>query len=54
MDNFLAHILIVDDDDGIRELVKQYLDQNNYLVSTANSAEDALEKVKIIKFDLMF
>ena len=53
MKNFKAHILIVDDDDGIRELVKQYLDQNNYLVSTANSAEDAFEKVKIIKFDLI-
>ena len=53
MKNFKAHILIVDDDDGIRELVKQYLDQNNYLVSTAKSAEDALEKVKIIKFDLI-
>jgi len=53
MKNCKAHILIVDDDDGIRELVKQYLDQNNYLVSTANSAEDALEKVKIIKFDLI-
>ena len=53
MKNFKAHILIVDDDDGIRELVKQYLDQNDYLVSTANSAEDALEKVKIIKFDLI-
>ena len=53
MKNFKAHILVVDDDDGIRELVKQYLDQNNYLVSTANSAEDALEKVKIIKFDLI-
>ena len=53
MDNFIAHILVVDDDDGIRGLVKQYLDQNNFLVSTAKSAEDALEKVKIIKFDLI-
>ena len=53
MDNFIAHILVVDDDDGIRDLVKQYLDQNNFLVSTAKSAEDALEKVKIIKFDLI-
>ena len=51
MKNFNAHILVVDDDDGIRDLVKQYLDQNNFLVSTAKSAEDALEKVKIIKFD---
>ena len=53
MNNFKAHILVVDDDDGIRNLVKQYLDQNNFLVSTAKSAEDALEKVKIIKFDLI-
>ena len=39
MKNFNAHILVVDDDDGIRDLVKQYLDQNNFLVSTAKSAE---------------
>ena len=38
MKKFEAHILVVDDDDGIRELVKQYLNQNNFLVSTANSA----------------
>ena len=53
MDNFLAHILVVDDDDGIRLLVKKYLNENNYLVTTAESAEDANEKVKIIKFDLI-
>ena len=53
MKNFKAHILVVDDDDGIRDLVKQYLGKNDYLVSTAKSAEDALEKVKIIKFDLI-
>ncbi|MFL2886607.1 MAG: response regulator transcription factor [Candidatus Pelagibacter sp.] len=53
MENYKAHILVVDDDDGIRELVKQFLNQNNYLVSTAKSSEDALEKVKIIKFDLI-
>jgi len=53
MKNYSAHILVVDDDEGIRDLVKQYLDQNNFLVSTANSAEDAFEKVKIIKFDLI-
>ena len=53
MENYKAHILVVDDDDGIRELVKQFLNQNNYLVTTAKSSEDALEKVKIIKFDLI-
>ena len=53
MENYKAHILVVDDDDGIRELVKQFLNQNNYLVTTANSSENALDKVKIIKFDLI-
>ena len=53
MDNFIAHILVVDDDDGIRSLVKKYLNENNYLVTTANNAENALEKIKIIEFDLV-
>ena len=53
MKKFKAHILIVDDDDRIRELVKQYLNDNNYRVTTANSAEDAKEKVSIIKFDII-
>jgi two-component system phosphate regulon response regulator OmpR len=53
MDKFIAHILVVDDDDGIRSLVKKYLNENNFLVTTANSAEDASEKIKIIKFDLI-
>ena len=53
MDNFIAHILVVDDDDGIRSLVKQYLNENNFLVTTSNSAENAEEKILIIKFDLI-
>ena len=53
MENYKAHILVVDDDDGIRELVKQFLNQNNYLVTTAKNSEDALNKVKIVKFDLI-
>jgi len=53
MDKFKAHILIVDDDDRIRELVKQYLNENNYLVTTAGSAEDAKEKILLIKFDII-
>ncbi len=53
MKNFKYHILVVDDDDRIRDLVKQYLSQKNYLVTTAKNSEDALEKVKIIKFDLI-
>jgi two-component system phosphate regulon response regulator OmpR len=53
MNDFIAHILVVDDDDGIRLLVKQYLNENNFLVTTSNSAESAEEKVLIIKFDLI-
>ena len=53
MKKFKAHILIVDDDDRIRELVKQYLNNNDYLVTTANSAEDAKKKVDIVKFDII-
>ena len=53
MDKFIAHILVVDDDDGIRSLVKKYLNENNFLVTTANNAENASEKIKVIKFDLI-
>ncbi len=53
MDNFIAHILVVDDDHGIRSLVKKYLNENNFLVTTANSAEDALDKINIVNFDLI-
>ena len=53
MNNFDGHILVVDDDEGIRNLVKQYLNENNFLVTTSNSAEDASFKIQIIKFDLI-
>jgi len=53
MNEFIAHILVVDDDDGIRSLVKQYLNENNFLVTTSHSAENAAEHVSIIKFDLI-
>ena len=53
MNNFIAHILVVDDDDGIRLLLKKYLNENSFLVTTSNSAEDATEKTSIIKFDLI-
>ena len=47
------HILVVDDDDRIRELVKQYLEENNFLVTTAIDAFDAKIKLDIIKFDIL-
>ena len=53
MNRFKAHILVVDDDDRIRNLVKQYLNENNFLVTTAISAEDAIKKINLIKFDLI-
>ena len=53
MNKFVAHILVVDDDNRIRDLVKQYLNENNFLVTTANSAEDANKKIEVVKFDLI-
>jgi len=53
MNNFDAHILVVDDDDGIRKLVKQYLNKNNYLVTTAMNSDDAEKKIKLVNFDLI-
>ena len=47
------HILVVDDDNRIRELVREYLVENDFLVTTAIDAQDAKKKLKIIKFDIM-
>ena len=53
MENNKIHILIVDDDDSIRDLLKVYLVNNNYIISTAGNAEEAKEKLKYIKFDIL-
>ena len=53
MNKYLAHILVVDDDNRIRDLVKQYLLENKYLITTAKDAFDAKKKIEIIKFDLL-
>ena len=47
------HILIVDDDDRIRGLLKDYLTENGYIVSTAENADQAKERLEIIKFDII-
>ena len=47
------HILIVDDDNRIRELIKEYLEENDFIVSTANDAEEASEKIKLIDFEII-
>ncbi len=53
MDKNKIHILVVDDDDRIRELIKQYLKDNNFIVSTALDAENAKLKISQFKFDLI-
>ena len=53
MQKIKYHILVVDDDDRIRELVKEYLKENKFIISTANSAEEAKIKLGYFKFDLM-
>tara|TARA_B100001564_G_scaffold341326_1_gene335817 strand:+ start:437 stop:1114 length:678 start_codon:yes stop_codon:yes gene_type:complete len=53
MENNRNHILIVDDDDRIRNLLKDYLSENNYIVSTAENADQAKERLNYIKFDII-
>tara|TARA_X000000950_G_C13753636_1_gene593727 strand:+ start:84 stop:761 length:678 start_codon:yes stop_codon:yes gene_type:complete len=53
MENSKNHILIVDDDDRIRDLLKDYLCRNSYVVSTAENADQAKERLKYIKFDII-
>ena len=53
MNKKIFHILAVDDDDRIRELVKEYLVENNFLVTTAKDAADAKKKLEIVKFDIL-
>ena len=53
MENNIYHILIVDDDDRIRNLLKDYLSENNYIVSSAENADQAKEKLQYIKFDII-
>ena len=53
MENNKSHILIVDDDNRIRNLLKDYLSENSYIVSTAENADQAKEKLKFLKFDII-
>ena len=53
MENNRNHILIVDDDNRIRDLLKDYLSENNYIVSTAENANQARERLKYFKFDII-
>ena len=53
MENNKNHILIVDDDDRIRNLLKDYLSENSYIVSTANNGDLAKERLEYVKFDII-
>ncbi len=53
MDKSKIHILVVDDDDRIRELIKQYLKDNKYIVSTAIDSSSAKIKIDQFKFDII-
>ena len=53
MENNKIHILIVDDDDRIRNLLKDYLSENQYIVSTAENADQAITKLNYFKFDIL-
>ncbi|MAJ85564.1 MAG: DNA-binding response regulator [Candidatus Pelagibacter sp.] len=53
MENNSKHILVVDDDDRIRDLLKDYLEDNNFITSSARNAEEAAKKIEMFKFDLI-
>ena len=53
MQKIKNHILVVDDDDRIKDLVKEYLNENGFIVSTGNSAEEAKIRLGYFKFDLI-
>ncbi len=51
--SYIAHILVIDDDDRIRDLLKKFLSKENFLVSVASNAIDAENLIKSLKFDLI-
>ena len=53
MENKRNHILVVDDDDRIRNLLKEYLTENDYIISTAENSAQAKDRLEIIKFDII-
>ena len=54
MENNKKHILIVDDDNRIRDLLRDYLSENNYIVSTAENADQAKIRLDFLKFDRIY
>lgn len=53
MEADLPHILVVDDDQRLRDLLGKYLSENGYIVITAKDAQDARAKLTVLSFDLI-
>ena len=53
MEADLPHILVVDDDNRLRELLRKYLSEHGYIMLTATDAQDARAKLKSLAFDLI-
>ena len=53
LDETTPHILIVDDDTRIRELLQKYLSDNGYRTSTAGDAAEAQNKMEGLEYDLL-
>ena len=47
------NLLVVDDDERIRNLLRQYLINQGFIVSTASGSEEARNKIKLMRFDLI-
>ena len=51
--NMFAHILVVDDDNRLRELLKKFLTEHNFIVDSANNALIARNKIEVILYDII-
>lgn len=47
------HILLVEDDESLQQLIEKLLKNNNYIVSKANNIDEAQKLVKLFIFDLI-
>jgi two-component system phosphate regulon response regulator OmpR len=47
------HILLVEDDESLQQLIEKLLKNNNYIVSKANNIDEAQKLIKLFIFDLI-
>lgn len=53
MNTQLPHVLVIDDDDRLRDLLGKFLSENGYLVTVASNAADARTKMETLSFDVI-